>query len=130
MANAFIDLLSSDEQEHINRFREVIIANDSKVDEKVGSIMSSQGSFVYNQSGVFKYGLAKTTKHFSFHSMVMYVHQDIWQYTKDLFTGIKMNRGCFNFQSLEVVSLDKFDALMKQSAEKDFSTVVAHYQNK
>lgn len=129
---SFLRDVSIVEQQKINALREVIIKTDPLVSESVGKIMSNKGAFVYEQEGIFKYGLAKTSKHFTFHSMAMYAFPAVMDYSKKSFIGkgIRFQKGCINFKSLESITIDVFQEVLTLSSEQNFETVVQHYKNK
>jgi len=70
--NSFLDNLAEAERALVNSMRTIILQNDRAVTEKPGKIMQAKDAICYNQDGVFKYGLAHTSKGVTFHSMVMY----------------------------------------------------------
>lgn len=132
MPDSFISGLTEEEQSLISQLREIILASDTTVTEKVGKIMSSEGAFVYQQEGIFKYGLAKTTKHFTFHSMVMYAFPKVMELSKDRFTkkGVVFQKGCINFKTLDLISMQDFQEVLEYASKQDFSVVINHYKNK
>ncbi len=109
---------------------EFIRKHDEKVTVEVGSIMSVKEALVYKQDNVFKYGLTVTKNHFSYHSMVIYAYPKVLEEFKTASKGIKFQKGCFNFKSLENIDLLKFQQFLKVSAEQDFYPVINHYKNK
>lgn len=103
---------------------------DNTVTAEVGSIMSIKEAVIYKQDNVFKYGLAVTKNHFSYHSMVMYAYPKTIEEFKTTSKGIKFQKGCFNFKALENINLSSFESFLKDSAKQDFSPVINHYKNK
>jgi hypothetical protein len=128
--NTFLSELPEEENIAINKMRELILEIDSNVNEKVGDIMSSKNCFRYEESGAFKYGLAKTKNHFSFHSMVMYVNSEVRNFIEKNSAYLTIQKGCVNFRDVENFPLDLFKEFMTLSASADFSSVVNHYKNK
>ena len=102
---------------------------DKKVTVEVGSIMSVKEALVYKQENVFKYGLTATKNHYSYHSMVMYAFPEVLKEFKQISKGIKFQKGCFNFKSLEAINIIAFEKFVKESALIDFSPVINHYKN-
>ena len=43
---------------------------------------------------------------------------------------VKLQKGCFNFTEAGALDLEKFKEMLRLSAEKDFSPVIAHYKKK
>jgi hypothetical protein len=125
---SFVSNLSESEKEHINAIRKLIVEYDTEVKESPGHIMSTKNTLNYNQEGVFKYGLAKTKDHFSFHSMVMYAYPEIADYIKSKTKGLKFQKGCINFPKAEDFPLETFREMLKLSADKDFSPVLQRYK--
>lgn len=132
MSESFLKILSLEENKVISKLRNTISDQDSLVSERVGTIMSTQGAFVYEQEGIFKYGLAKTSKHFTFHSMVMYAFPEVMEFSKKSFIGkgIKFQKGCINFSTLDSLSIEAFQKVLKLSAKQNFETVINHYRKK
>ena len=110
--------------------RELIIKNDEKVTEKIGNIMSSKNCLIYEQEGVFKYGLAQTKNHFSFHSMVMYANAEIRDFIVNKSKLLKIQKGCINFKNADEFSHALFAKFIKLSAQADFSPIINHYKNR
>jgi len=107
----------------------IIHLMDKTVNSTIGEVMGKEG-LIFNQDGVFKYGLVKTQKHYTFHSMVMYAFPDTIEEFKASSKGIKFQKGCFNFSSPDKIDLHLFEALMEKSAKKDFYPIVTRYQSK
>jgi hypothetical protein len=128
--NSFLSQLTVEERNSINQMRKVILDIDSKVKEKIGDIMSSRNSFIYEESGVFKYGLAKTKNHFSFHSMVMYSNPEVRDFIVEKSESLRIQKGCVNFKDVSKFSIDLFRDFITISASADFSIVINHYKNK
>jgi len=124
----FVDSLAVSDKQHIDNLRQTILRNDENVKEEPGKIMSVDKTLNYMQEGVFKYGLAKTEKHYSFHSMVMYAYPDIAKFVKANTKGLKLQKGCINFQNPKDFPPDVFTEMIKMSAEKDFSVVMKRYK--
>ena len=103
---------------------------DKTVTVEVGSIMSVKEALVYKQNNVFKYGLTATKNHFSYHSMVMYVYPKVLNDFKSASKGLKFQKGCFNFNSIESINIPSFEEFLKQSAQQDFTPIINHYKNK
>ena len=115
--------------EIIDKLKKIILKYDKNVEVKEGKIMGTSG-FVFNQEGVFKYGLTKTKTGYSFHSMAMYANPDLFNDLKLKMTKAKFQKGCVNFKSLDDFPVDLFEEHMKKSAKCDFSMVINHYKNK
>jgi hypothetical protein len=128
--NQFLKLLDKDDRNIISQLREIIIKADDSVKETVSSIMSIENALVYTQEGVFKYGLAKTKDHFTFHSMVMYGNEKLKSGFSTQLKGAKIQKGCINFKNLEQFPLEAFRKHLEASAQTDFCGVIAHYKNK
>ncbi len=128
--HSFIDQLSDDEQSLINQIRTIVLRHDKAVDEKPGKIMQAKDAVCYNENGVFKYGLARTAKGVTFHSMVMYANPDVAAFARENLKHVKFQKGCFNITDLSKFDLDAFDETMRISAAADFSPVIAHYKKK
>ena len=126
---SFRDKLEVEDRKIIDDLRRMITSADKAVNEREAPIMSAKDALLYEEEGVMKYGLAQTKNGFTFHTMVMYVHQDIAAYAKTI-PGVKQQKGCLNIGDLQKLNKSAFAELMRQSAAKDFSTVIAHYNNK
>ena len=127
--NSFIDKLEGSEKEELNKYRLAILEFDTKVIEKVSSIMGIKNALVYEEDGVFKYGLTKTKNHYSFHSMVMYSNSDVYNYIKtNVKKGAKVQKGCINFKVTSLLPIETFKEIMSLSSAKDFSPVIKHYK--
>ncbi|MDN3203343.1 hypothetical protein [Algoriphagus sediminis] len=125
----FYNRLSEQDRALFMTISDVIHLMDKTVNSTVGDVMGKEG-LVFNQDGVFKYGLVKTQKHYTFHSMVMYAFPDTIEEFKAGSKGIKFQKGCFNFSSADRLDLDLFEAFIEKSAEKDFTPIVKKYQAK
>lgn len=132
MIDSFINDLISKELDIIDQLRNIIKSNDTLITERVEKIMSSNGAIVYEQDGIFKYGLAKTKNHFTFHSMVMYAFPKVMEFSKQHLTGkgIKFQKGCINFSTLDLLSIQSFQEVLALSAKQNFETVINHYKKK
>jgi len=127
---SFADKLSAPEKRLVNRLRKVILKEDSAVKEAPGAIMRARDALCYNEQGVFKYGLARTARGFTFHSMVMYANSDVFDFAKARLQGVKFQKGCLNISSLEDFDFGAFEEMLALSAAKDFSPVIKHYQKR
>lgn len=103
---------------------------DKTITVEVGPIMGVKEALVYKQENVFKYGLTVTKNHFSYHSMVMYAFPKILEEFKATSKGIKFQKGCFNFKSLETINLSNFEAFLKISGQQDFGPIIDQYKKK
>ncbi len=132
MSDSFLKQISAEDTGVISRLRNIISTQDNLVTERIGKIMSSSGAFVYEQEGIFKYGLAKTSKHFTFHSMAMYAFPEVMEFSKKSFIGkgIKFQKGCINFPTLDSLSIEAFEKVLELSAKQNFETVINHYKKK
>lgn len=130
MMKSFLDSLNAEDRKAMERYRSAILEIDNKVVENVSSIMSIVNALVYEQEGVFKYGLTRTKHHYSFHTMVMYANPDVSEFIKSNTKRAKIQKGCINFTSFDDFPIDLFKRIMTLSAEKDFSPVIAHYKKK
>ncbi|NOX94022.1 MAG: DUF1801 domain-containing protein [Alphaproteobacteria bacterium] len=127
---SFIDGLPSGQKRLVNRLRKIIRDQDKAVTEAPGAIMRAKNALCYSQDDVFKYGLARTASGFTFHSMVMYANVDVLDFAKTQLKGVKVQKGCLNISSLEDFNFDAFEEMLRLSASKDFSPVIAHYQKR
>ena len=128
--DTFLTELSEEEKSIINQMRKLILEIDLRVKEKVGDIMSSKNCFIYEEEGVFKYGLAKTQNHFSFHSMIMYSNQEVRNFIVENSKSLKIQKGCVNFKTVNEFPLDLFKEFLLISKTADFSPVLNHYKKK
>lgn len=126
----YINTLPENEKDIIQQFRKVILENDTSVSEEFGKIMSVDHTLNYYQNGVFKYGLAVTTKHVSFHSMVLYANPELAEYLKKELGKVKFQKGCINFKSIVDFPIDIFTKHIKASSQIDFSPVIKHYKSR
>jgi len=127
---SFLDSLDPEDRVNVEKYRTEILNIDTKVKEKVSKIMSIENALVYEQDGVFKYGLAKTKHHYTFHSMVMYGNKDILEFVKQNMKGVKTQKGCVNFASFSEFPIEVFRKLMVLSTEKDFGPIIEHYKKR
>jgi hypothetical protein len=127
---SFLTNISSSDKEIVESLQAIIIKKDSLVSERVGKLMNIEGAFIYEQEGIFKYGLAKTSKHFTFHSMVMYAFPEIMDLSKKSFIGkgIKFQKGCINFSNISSISIQAFQDVLELSSKKNFELVINHYK--
>lgn len=128
MNKCFSDDLAESEREIIDSLRRVILAQDSKVQERIDNIMSTKHSIVYSQEGIFKYGLSRAKSHFSFHSMPLYVHTRLRGMATELFKNAKIQKGCINFKNLSDIPQAGFEAFLKENAMADFEPVLNRYR--
>lgn len=126
----FINSQSEEAKEVFETLDALIRKHDKSVSVEVGSIMSVKEALVYKQDNVFKYGLTVTQNHFSYHSMVMYAYPKVLEEFKATSKGIKLQKGCFNFKSIQNFDLSNFEAFLKISSQQDFVPVINHYKNK
>lgn len=126
----YLNSLSADDKKVLSTLRKIVKDNDKSVKEKVGKAMGGGDSLVYNEDDVFKYCIAKTKKHYSFHSLIMYATPALYKLAQELFPKAKMQKGCLNFTSLEQIKPVDFTKFMKASAKADFSGIIAHYKSK
>ncbi len=128
--NTFLTSLSAEEQTVINQMRALILNIDSSVKEKIGDIMSSKNCFIYEVDGVFKYCLAKTKNHFTFHSMIMYSDHKVRKFIVDNSKDLKIQKGCINFSDVDKFPINLFKEFLTISEKADFSLVINHYNKK
>lgn len=126
----FLDKQSEEGKMLFQTLNSLILNFDTSVTVEVSSIMSVKEALVYKQDNVFKYGLTVTKNHFSYHSMVMYAYPEVLVGFKQASKGIKFQKGCFNFNSLENINLSNFELFLKKSAQMDFCPVINHYKQK
>jgi len=126
----FLDNQTDEAKAIFTTLHGLITSHDTTITAQVGAVMSAKEALVYNQEGVFKYGLTATKNHYSFHSMVMYANPDLLEELKQHTKGIKFQKGCLNFKTLAQVNTPAFEAFVKASAAKDFSPVLEHYKKK
>jgi len=126
---SFIDHLPAGEKRSVNRLRKIIRGQDKAVTEAPGAIMRAKDALCYKQEDIFKYGLAKTARGVTFHSIVMYANPDVFNFAKSQLKGVKFQKGCLNISSLEDLDFDTFEEMLRLSAAKDFSPVIDHYKN-
>ena len=129
-SSEFIDNQSEEVKKVFKTLDALIRKHDETITVEVGSIMSVKKALVYKQDNVFKYGLTVTKNHFSYHSMVMYAYPKVLEEFKAKSKGIKFQKGCFNFKSLQDINLSNFESFLKTSGQQDFSPVINHYKNK
>lgn len=110
--------------------RDVILEADTSVKERVGDFMNHKGGLIYEEQEVFKYGLIKAKKYYTFHSMVMYVQPDAWTFIAAQPLDLKIQKGCINFRNIEDFPMDVFERFMQLCASKDFSGVIERYRRK
>lgn len=126
----YINSLPQNEKEIIQQFRKIILETDKTVTEELGKIMSIDNTLNYNQDGVFKYGLAITSRHISFHSMVMYANPILIESLKEKLMKVTFQKGCINFNTLADFPVSVFKQHLKASAKIDFLPVINHYKNR
>lgn len=126
----FLKSLPKEDREVLSALRKIVLDSDKSVKEKVGKAMGGGDSLVYFEDDVFKYCIAKTKKHFSFHSLVMYSTPELHRLAKESFPDAKLQMGCLNFTTLDVIPAVQFKKYMKASAKADFSAVIAHYKSR
>jgi hypothetical protein len=103
---------------------------DKMVSVEVNAIMGCKAALVYKQEGVFKYGIAATKHHFSYHSMVMYCYPDLLTNFKKTAKGIKFQKGCFNFKTIDAIDMTQFKTVLQNTAKQDFSPILQRYLKK
>ncbi len=126
---SFRDHLKEDDQARIDALRAIIRNEDKAIAEREGAMMSAKDALLYEEDSVMKYALAQTKSGFTFHSMVMYANPDIFALAKDL-AGVKPQKGCLNIADLAKLDAPAFTEMLRASAAKDFSPVIAHYKRK
>lgn len=126
----YLKSLSKEEREVVSILRKIVLENDKAVKEKAGKAMGGGDSLVYFEDDVFKYCIAKTKKHFSFHSLIMYSTPALHKLAKESFPDARLQKGCLNFNSIEEIPPVKFTKFMKASAKADFSFVIEYYKRK
>ena len=127
--NSFIDGLPVVQRRLVNRLRKIIRDTDKAVTEAPGVIMRAKDPLCYSQDDVFKYGLTRTARGYTFHSMVMYANPDIADFAKARLRTVKFQKGCLNISSLEDLDFGAFEEMLRLSAAKDFRPVIEHYKN-
>lgn len=128
--DTFLNSLSEKDKFVIAKMRALILNIDTAVSETTGTIMRNEGCFIYKEADVFKYGLAKTKKYFSFHSMVLYTNTELRNFLTENGKSLKIQKGCINFTELAHFPLALFKEHLLLSKKADFSSVINHYKNK
>lgn len=126
----FVLTLPKSTTQTISQFRRIILESDKEVKEVLGSIMSIVNTLNYEQEGVFKYGLAVTKNHISFHSMVMYANPLLMDHLKGQLVDVRFQKGCINFSGLEDFPSTVFEEHLRLSASVDFSSAINRYRIK
>lgn len=126
----FLNSITEESAVIFRKLDEIVLKNDSLIECSIGSIMSIKTALVYNQENVFKYGIARTKNHYSFHSMVMYAHPEVLKEFKEFNAKIIFQKGCFNFKSIVDIDLKSFKDFLNRSSKIDFSPVIAHYKER
>lgn len=128
--SSFLESLPSQDRKMMEEYRKTILKTDKKVKEKTSKIMRIENALVYEEDGVFKYGLAQTKNYFTYHSMVMYSNPAIYEFAQQLFSNAKIQKGCINFTSFASFPIASFKELMARSSKTDFSPIVQHYKKR
>lgn len=125
----FLDQLGTDSTV-ITEIDKMILGADCNVIVSVGKLMNIKSALLYQESGVFKYGLTRTNNYFSYHSMVMYVYPELLIELKNACPKVKFQKGCFNFKSIDDIDVDAFKDFLRKSAQANFAPVIKHYMKK
>lgn len=126
----YLSSLTKEQKEVVSTLRKIVLESDKSVKEKVGKAMGGGDSLVYFEEDVFKYNIAITKNHYTFHTLIMYATPALHKLAQDSFPAAKLQKGCINFKSLQEIPADKFTKFMNKSAKADFAPMIAHYKSK
>ncbi len=125
--NQYLETLPAEEKELFNSYRKIILATDKTITEEIGKMMSIEHAFIYKQEKAFKYAMARTKNHFTFHCMVMYGFPKMIEELKPKLKKVVFQKGCINFKSMEDFPLDVFEDCMKIWASVDYMAILRKY---
>ena len=114
-AKTFLNALEEDRRKMLSPMRDIILKFDTEVTEEVSEMMGKE-MLIYKQRDLFKYALASTKAHLSFHSMVLYGCPPVHLKFSKLLPKAKFQKGCINFKNLEQLPLSTFEELVRDSA--------------
>ena len=97
LVSEFIAKLPAERREILARIHDIIVAKDKTVTPVVGMMMGKE-MILYNDPGMFKYGLASVKSHMSLHLMPIYASPDLHSRYKNLLPKASFQKGCINFK--------------------------------
>ena len=125
---SFYSLLTPEEKE---KFDELII-HIKKLEPhlvmKEGKYIKNENALLFEEEGYSKYALTKNKLDFSIHSMVMYAFPEVAEFIKSKGEGLKIQKGCFNYESPLTVNLEVIKQLFELSAKQDFVGTMKKYK--
>jgi hypothetical protein len=127
--HAYIISQSSDRQQLLSEIHSIITDADPAVVPVVGSMMSKE-MIVYQQQGVFKYGLASVKQYISLHIMPIYMDKSLHAKYADLLPSAEFQKGCINVKNAAEVSLLVLKQLYVDCAKVDIAAVLAARKKK
>ncbi|MGB5928654.1 MAG: DUF1801 domain-containing protein [Cyclobacteriaceae bacterium] len=111
--------LTVEDHKMLQQIRQAIMQADPMVDERIGKHLQYNHALLYEQEGVFKYGLFRGKNYFTFRSAVMYKYPEVRQEINRN-TFFRVQKGCVNFVSLQDFPMKEFKQWLRLSASMPF----------
>lgn len=127
--HAYILNQGPDRQQLLAEIHSIITNADGAVVPVVGSMMGKE-MILYQQRGVFKYGLASVKQYISLHIMPIYMDKALHAKYADLLPNAEFQKGCINVKSEAEVSLPVLKQLYVECATVDIAAVLAARKKK
>jgi hypothetical protein len=100
----------------------IILSKDESVSASIGKMMGSE-MIIYNDCGMFKYGLAKVKKYLSLHLLPMYCSPEIYERYKKILPGAKFQKGCINFTNENELPPSTVSKLISDCSKVDMTAI-------
>jgi hypothetical protein len=110
----------------LKAIHEVILQEDQSVVDKVAPMMGKK-MIVYNDRGLFKYGLTSARNYLSLHFMPIYGSEKLHTKYKTLLSKANFQKGCINFTNDAQRPLDIVKNLIADCSKIDLVVIREAY---
>lgn len=124
----FYEALTEEETKILNDLIEHIQQLEPQLEVKEGRYMKIESALLFEEEGFSKYALTKNKNDFSIHNMVMYGFPEVAAFVKANSKGLRIQKGCLNYQSPLTVNMDILKELMTLSSKQDYMALVRKYK--
>ncbi len=127
--SAFLSSLELSRRQILSAIHQMILEADKQVTAEVAPMLGAE-MIVYNQSGVFKYGLSSRSSYMSLYAMPIYGVPAIHSKYKKLLPLAKFQKGCINFKRPDDMPINVVRKLIEDCAKHDYSHAIELYKKR
>ena len=119
----YISRQPADRKDILSSIHAIILQQDPTITAGVGKMMGKE-MILYNEKGVFKYGLASVKNYMSMHIMPIYGGSPLHAKYQVLLPAAEFQKGCINFKSDDEVPLEIIRRLFADCAKVNIAAML------